>query len=107
MIVSRYLGSNFGRIYRISLAVDDKVDDSVFAKSLLIVTVQRFPLAGLIFSKEQFCLAVTVEKALAQIGFGGLYHTGMIGYHFQFRPWIILAPRPSVAKPEGGQQVNL
>jgi len=108
-IVGRCLGAVQFGVDCVLVPVDDGVDDAVLAVRLLIGLIEGPLGIGFIFGEKQIDSAFTVEESFPNntMPSGDGPHVGAGSEDLQLRFLFPATPRPGVAKPQGGQHVDL
>src|SRR5260370_31795312 len=91
------------------VSLHDAVDDTVVAVRLLIGLIERLLGIGFVCSEQYIDTAFTIEEALPKeaLSSGNGPHVRAGGGDLELRFVFLPTPRPGVAKPKGGQHMDL
>ena len=106
--MGRCLGAVQFGVDGVLVPVNDGLNDAVLTVWLLIRLIEGPLGIGFIFGEQQISRAFTVEEALAKetMPGGNGPHLRAGSENLQLRSLFLAAPRPGVAKPQGGQHMD-
>jgi hypothetical protein len=107
-MVGRRLGPDALGVHRLPASLDDAVVDAVLDVGPGIRSAEQPLIVGLVLGEEERHLPLHVQPALSELGVGGRDHPGALSPVDlpKCRPGRIGPPRPRVAEPERGQNVE-